>query len=189
MHLAYKEPWQGGCPVPDFAFPLTPAGFQVHPAFLIFRSPWQTTELSRTASSFLSPLNIFPGPFFRPAKEWSNCVFFVFCFLFFVFFFEAGFSKITADGDCSHDIKRCLLLGRKVMTNLDSILKSRDITFPAKVHLGRATVFPVVMYGCESWTIKKAEYWKLDAFELDAFGAGEDSWESLGLQGAPTSPP
>ena len=85
MHLAYKEPWQGGCPVPDFAFPLTPAGFQVHPAFLIFRSPWQTTELSRTASSFLSPLNIFPGPFFRPAKEWSNCVFFVFCFLFFFF--------------------------------------------------------------------------------------------------------
>ena len=66
-------------------------------------------------------------------------------------------SKITADGDCSHEIKRCLLLGRKAMTNLDSILKSRDITLPAKVHLVKAMVFPVVMYGCESWTIKKAE--------------------------------
>ena len=66
-------------------------------------------------------------------------------------------SKITADGDCSHEIKRCLLLGRKVMTNLDSIFKSRDITLPTKVHLVKAMVFPVVMYGCESWTIKKAE--------------------------------
>ena len=66
-------------------------------------------------------------------------------------------SKITADGDCSHEIKRCLLLGRKVMTNLDSILKSKDITLPAKVHIVKAMVFPVVMYGCESWTIKKAE--------------------------------
>ena len=66
-------------------------------------------------------------------------------------------SKITADGDCSHDIKRCLLFGRKVMTNLDSILESRDITLPTKVHLGKAMVFPVVMYGCESWAIKKAE--------------------------------
>ena len=67
-------------------------------------------------------------------------------------------SKITADGDCSHEIKRCLLLGRKAMTNIDSILKSRDITLPAKIHLVKAMVFPVVMYGCESWTIKKAEY-------------------------------
>ena len=67
-------------------------------------------------------------------------------------------SKITADGDCSHEIKRCLLLGRKVMTNVDSILKSRDITFPTKLHLVKAMVFPVVMYGCENWTIKKAEY-------------------------------
>ena len=75
-------------------------------------------------------------------------------------------SKITADGDCSHDIKRCLLLGRKVMTNLDSILKSRDITLPTKVCLVKAMVFPVVMYGCENWTIKKAEHWKIDAFEL-----------------------
>ena len=75
-------------------------------------------------------------------------------------------SKITADGDCSHEIKRRLLLGRKVMTNLDSILKSRDITLPTKVHLVRAMVFPVVMYGCESWTIKKAERWRIDAFEL-----------------------
>ena len=75
-------------------------------------------------------------------------------------------SKITADGDYSHEIKRCLLLGRKVMTNLDSIFKSRDITLPTKVCLVKATVFPVVMYGCESWTIKKAERRRIDAFEL-----------------------
>ena len=75
-------------------------------------------------------------------------------------------SKITADGDSSYEIKRCLLLGRKVMTNLDSILKSRDITLSTKVHLVKAMVFPVVMYGCESWTIKKAERRRMDAFEL-----------------------
>ena len=75
-------------------------------------------------------------------------------------------SKITADGDCSHEIKRCLLLGRQVMTNLDRILKSRDITLPTKVHLVKAMVFPVVMYGCESWTVKKAESQRIDAFEL-----------------------
>ena len=75
-------------------------------------------------------------------------------------------SKITADGDCSHEIKRCLLLGRKAMTNLDSILKSRDLTLPTKVHLVKAMVFPVVVYGCENWTIKKAECQKIDAFEL-----------------------
>ena len=75
-------------------------------------------------------------------------------------------SKITADGDCSHEIKRHLLLGRKVMTNLDSILKSRDITLPTKVCLVKAVVFPVVMYGCESWTVKKAERQRIDAFEL-----------------------
>ena len=75
-------------------------------------------------------------------------------------------SKITADGDCSHEIKRRLLLGRKVMTNLDSILKRRDITLPTKVHLVKAMVFPVVMYGCESWTVKKAESRRIDAFEL-----------------------
>ena len=75
-------------------------------------------------------------------------------------------SKITADGECSHEIKRCLLLGRKVMTNLDSILKNRDITLQTKVHLVKAMVFPVVTYGCESWTIKKAECQKIDAFEL-----------------------
>ena len=77
-----------------------------------------------------------------------------------------GGSKITADGDCSHEIKRRLLLGRKVMTNLDSIVKSRDITLPTKVHLVKAMVFPVVMYGCENWTIKKAERQRIDAFEL-----------------------
>ena len=80
--------------------------------------------------------------------------------------FILGGSKITADGDCSHEIKRCLLLGRKVMTNLDSILKSRDITLPTKVCLAKAMVFPVVMYGCESWTIKKAVCQRIDAFEL-----------------------
>ena len=80
--------------------------------------------------------------------------------------FILGGSKITADGDCSHEIKRCLLLRRKVMTNLDSILKSRDITFSTKVHLVKAMVFPVVMYGCESWTMKKAERSRIDAFEL-----------------------
>ena len=77
-----------------------------------------------------------------------------------------GGSKITADGDCSHEIKRRLLLGRKAMTNLDSILKSRDITIPTKVHLVKAMVFPIVMYGCESWTIKKAEHQRIDAFEV-----------------------
>ena len=94
--------------------------------------------------------------------------------------FILGGSKITADGDCSHEIKRCLLLGRKAMTNLDSSLKSRDITLPTKVHLVKAMVFPLVMYGCESWTIKKAEYQKTDAFQLWC-------WRRLGLQGDPTS--
>ena len=75
-------------------------------------------------------------------------------------------SKITEDGDCSHEIKRCLLLGRKVMTNLDSILKSRDITLPTEVHLVKVMVFPVVLYGCESWTVKKDEHRKIDVFEL-----------------------
>ena len=79
--------------------------------------------------------------------------------------FILGGSKITADGDCSHEIKRHLLLGRKVMTNLDSILNSRDITLPTKVHLVKAMVFPVVMYGCESWTVKNAEHQRTDAFE------------------------
>ena len=86
--------------------------------------------------------------------------------------FILGGFKITADGDCSHEIKRCLIVGRKVMTNLDSILKSRDITLPTKVHLVKAMVFPVVTYGCESWTVKKAECRRSDAFEC---GVGKDS--------------
>ena len=86
--------------------------------------------------------------------------------------FIFGGSKITANGDCSHEIKRCLLLGRKAVTNLDSILKSKDITLPTKVHLVKAMVFPVVMYGCESWTVKKAEHQRIDAFNC---GVGEDS--------------
>ena len=80
--------------------------------------------------------------------------------------FNFGGSKITADGDCSHEVKRCLLLRRKAMTNLDGILKSKDITLPTKVHLVKAMVFPIGMYGHESWTIKKAEHWRTDAFEL-----------------------
>ena len=99
--------------------------------------------------------------------------------------FILGGSKITADGYCSHEIKRHLLLGRKVLTTLDSILKSRDITLPTKVCLVKAVGFPIVIYGCESWTIKKAEHRRTDAFEL-CFG--EDSWESLGLKGDSISP-
>ena len=93
-------------------------------------------------------------------------------------------SKITADGDCSHEVKRCLLLGRKVMTNLESMLKSRDVTLSTKVRLVKAIVFPVVMYGCDSWTVRRlsAELMLLNC------GVGEDSWESLGLQGDPASP-
>ena len=90
-------------------------------------------------------------------RQWKQCQ---------TLFWGGRGSNITADGDCSHEIKRCLLLGRKAMTNLDSILKSRDITLPTKVHLVRAMVFPVVMFGCESWTIKKADCWRTDAFEL-----------------------
>ena len=100
--------------------------------------------------------------------------------------FVLGGSKITADGDCSHEIKRRLLLGRNVMTNLDSILKSRDITLSTNVRLVKTMVFLVVIYGCESWSIKKAECRRIDAF-LNC-GVGEDSWEPLGLQGDPTSP-
>ena len=93
-------------------------------------------------------------------------------------------SKITADGDCSHEIKRLLLLGRKAMTNLDSILESRDITLPTKVHLVKAMVFPVVLYGCESWTIGKLSTKELMLLNC---GVGKDSSESLGLQENPTS--
>ena len=99
--------------------------------------------------------------------------------------FILGGSKITADGHCSPEIKRRLLLGRKAMTNLDSILKSRDITLPTMVCLVKAVVFPVVMYGCESWTIKKAECRRIDAFELWCW---RRLLESLRLQGDPTSP-
>ena len=102
-----------------------------------------------------------------------------------LFFCVWGGSKITADDDWSYEIKRRLLLGRRTMSNLDSILKSRDITLPTKVHLAKAMVFPVVMYGCESWTIKKAEWQRIDAFELWC-------WRRLlrviGLHGDPTSP-
>ena len=98
--------------------------------------------------------------------------------------FILGGSKITADDDCSHEIKRRLLLRRKVMTNLDSIFKSRNITLPTKVRLVKAMVFPVVMYGCESWTIKKVEHQRTDAFELWCW---RRLLRSLGLQGDPTN--
>ena len=98
--------------------------------------------------------------------------------------FILGGLKLTADGDCVHEIKRHLLLGRKAMTKLDSILKIRDITLPTKVHLVKAMLFPVVIYGCESWTIKKLS---AEELMLLSCGVGEDSWESLGLQGDPTS--
>ena len=107
-------------------------------------------------------------------KQWKQCQTFIFL----------G-SKITADGDCSHEIKRRLLLGGKVMTNLDSIFKSRDITLPRKFHLVKAMVFPVVIYGCESWTVKKAEHQRIDAFELWCW---RRLLRVLGLQGDPTSP-
>ena len=93
-----------------------------------------------------------------------------------------GGSKITADGDCSHEIKRCLLLGKKVMTNLDSIFKSRDITLPTKVHLVKAMVLPVVMYGCESWTIKKADCRRIDAFEMWSWKTLESSLDCKEIQ-------
>ena len=99
--------------------------------------------------------------------------------------FILGGSKITADSDCSHEIQRCLLLGRKFMTNKDSILKSRDITLPTKVHLVKVMVFPVVMYGCESWTIKKLSTEELMLLNC---AVGEDSSETLGLQGDLISP-
>ena len=98
-----------------------------------------------------------------------------------LFIYFLGGSKITADGDCSHEMKRLLLLERKVMTNLDSLLKSRDITLPTKVHLVKAVFFPVVMYGCESWTIKKAEHRRIDAFGLWC-------WRRLLRVPDPTSP-
>ena len=119
--------------------------------------------------------------------------------------FIFGGSKITADGDCSHEIKRRLLLGRKVMTNLDSILESRYITLPAKVHLVKAIVFPVVMYGCESWTVKKSEHQRIDAFELWCWRRlehplalkeiqpvplkGDQSWVFIGRTGAEAETP
>ena len=99
--------------------------------------------------------------------------------------FILGGTKITADGECSHEIKRHFLLGRKALTNLESILKRRNITLPTKVCLVKAMVFPVSMYGCESWTIKKAEHRIIDALNC---GVGEDSCESFGLQGDPTNP-
>ena len=101
--------------------------------------------------------------------------------------FILGVSKITVDGNSSHEIKRHLLLGRKVITNLESIFKSRDITLPTKVHLVKAMVFPVVLYGCESWTVKKAERQRIDAFELQCWKRLLKSKESLGKQGDQTS--
>ena len=130
----------------------------------------------------------------KMGKQWKQCQF--------IF----GGSKITADDDCSHEIKRCFLLGRKVMTNLDSILKSRDMTLPTMVHLVKAMVFPVVIYGCETWTVKKAEHRRIDAFELwcwrrlsrvpwttrrsnPAHPKGDQSWVFIGRTDAKTETP
>ena len=99
-------------------------------------------------------------------KQWKHCFLFIITLLIINYYFILGGSKITEDGDCSHEIKRRLFRGRKVMTNLDSIFKSRDIASPTKVRLAKAMFFPVVMYRCESWAIKKAEHWSVDAFEL-----------------------
>ena len=143
-----------------------------------------TSEVPRLATD--SPVRVFPAvwkllSFLRhPFRDGSPSSPLLPLFLSFIFFFlhalkdngllfwvpDVLCSKITADGDCSHEIKRCLLLGRTVMTNLVSILKSRDITLPTKVHLIKAMVFPVIMYGCESWTVKKVEHRRIDAFEL-----------------------
>ena len=141
--------------------------------------PWPVRSLGKILSlcpaSFCIPrpnLRVTPGGSWLPTFAFQSLI-----------ILES--SKITADGDCSHEIKRHLLLGRKVMTKLDNIFKSRDITLPTKVRLVKAMVFPVVMYGCESWTVKKAEHWRTDAFELWC-------WRRLltvpGLQGDPTSP-
>ena len=118
-------------------------------------SPWGCEGLDTTEHTCIFFLLSCQHTVFYSCKQWKQCQ---------TLFW--GGSKITADGDCGHEIKRCLLLGRKVMANLDSIFKSRDIALPTKVHLVKAMVFPVVMYGCESWTVKKAELSRVDAFEL-----------------------
>ena len=129
--------------------------------------------------------SLYSGHLWLVAIHWVLLYLMWTIFVFLVSDFIFWGSKITADGDCSHEIKWRLLPGRKVMTNLDSIFKSRDITLPTKVRLVKAMAFPVVMYGCESWIVKKAEPWRIDALNC---GIGEDSWESLGLQGDPTNP-
>ena len=118
-------------------------------------SPWGCEGLDTTEHTCIFFLLSCQHTVFYSCKQWKQCQTLLW-----------GGSKITADGDCGHEIKRCLLLGRKVMANLDSIFKSRDIALPTKVHLVKAMVFPVVMYGCESWTVKKAELSRVDAFEL-----------------------
>ena len=118
-------------------------------------SPWGCEGLDTTEHTCIFFLLSCQHTVFYSCKQWKQCQ---------TLFW--GGSKITADGDCGHEIKRCLLLGRKVMANLDSIFKSRDIALPTKVHLVKSMVFPVVMYGCESWTVKKAELSRVDAFEL-----------------------
>ena len=117
----------------------------------------------KNSKQFLEMSFLFKGLFSNTLSCWPSVLSQQTAFPHFFFSYH---SKITADGDCSLDTKRCLLLGRKLMTNLDSILKSRDITLPTKVHLVKAMVFPVVIYGCESWTIKKAESQRINAFEL-----------------------
>ena len=148
----------------SFSFSISPSN--EHSRLISFRMDWMDIlAVQGTLKSFLQH---------HMANRWETVAEFYFL----------G-SKIIGDGDCSHEIKRCLLLGKKVMTNLDSIFKSRDITLSTKVCQVKAMVFPVVMYWCESWTIKKAESEELILLNCDV---GEDSWESLGLQGDTTSP-
>ena len=154
----------------SFSFSISPS--KEHPGLNSFRMDWlDLLAVQGTLKGLLQ---------YHSSNTSILGAFFFFSFNDFIFL---GL-KISADGDCSHEIKRCLLLGRNVMTNLDSILKTRDTTLPTKVHLVKATVFPIVTYGRESWTIKKTEHQRIDVWHC---GVGEDSWESLGVQGDPTS--
>ena len=155
FHMRWPKYW-------SFSFSISP--FSEHPGLISFRMNW--LDLLAVQGTFKSP----PTPQFKSID--SSALSFLHSLTLMgnrggngVRLYFEGY-KITADGDCSHEIKRCLLLERKVMTNIDSIFKSRDITLPTKVCLVKAMVFPVVMYGCESWTVKKAERRRTDAFEL-----------------------
>ena len=153
----------------SFSFNIIPSN--EHPGLISFRMDWlDLLAVQGTLKSLLqhhsSKASVLQLSAFFMIHFLLSPLIGIQCRSFFYFLWICVSLKITADGDCSHEIKSCFLLGRKVMINLDSIFKSRDITLPTKVHLVKAMVFPVVMYGCEGWTIKKAECWKIDTFEL-----------------------